>query len=284
MFSYLDTIKKLVNESTYQRGLKYYLEGKVVNFENLILDFWRKYKVVGSGEYLVKIPILHLALNSKKFAQSSQALEQIINCTCPYFCDYNKTCKHIVATCASLENEFGLNLKKTKNQIEHKIETKNLKSNIFEAIFEAEKDKQIKQFQYNWEDYLTSSKGNYNQYFPFLEEFVRATTKAPEEYEDFLEDWKLEIIKELRDYEKEKKIIQIIPVSILVGKELWWNFWQKLLLEKNFSSQSWLKLNESLWKIYISKAVVEVSQQILKFLKNLNQEQKKYLFDNKIQV
>lgn len=279
MLSYLDTVKTLVNESTYQRGLKYYLEGKVVSFADLNLDFWREYKVVGSEEYIVKIPILHLTLNSKKFSLAPKVIEEMASCTCPYFCDYNKICKHIVAVLASLEQEFGLSFKQTKNQTEKIIQNKNLKANIFEAIFEAEKDKQIKHFQYNWEDYLTGSKSNYNQYFAFFEEFVRATVKAPDEYRDFLQDLQTEILKDLKDYDKEKKIIQIIPASLLVGKKLWWTFWKKILQQKNFSSQSWLNLNENLWKIYISKAVSEISIEVLQFLKNLNSEQKSYLFE-----
>jgi hypothetical protein len=280
MFSYLEVVKNLVNESTYQRGLKYYLEGKTSKKMDLELDFWREYQVIGNSEYLIKIPILHLALDSSKFAKASIALEQIVTCNCGYFCDYNKICKHIVAVCASLEDEFGLNLKKIKTQIKTQRETKYQRNNIFKDIFEAEKDKQIRHFQYNWQDYLTSSRNNPSKHFSFLEEFVRNVSKSPEEYQEFLESWQKDLFEDLRDYEKEKKIVQIIPLSILVGKKTWWDFWRKLLIEESFGEESWINLNQSFWKIYFSQTNSDISQSILNFLKNLKKSQKEVLFKN----
>ncbi|MFM6249908.1 MAG: hypothetical protein ACKPEQ_12295, partial [Dolichospermum sp.] len=75
MLSYLKSVQKLIHPSIYQRGIKLYLDGSIVGFEELTLDYWRIYKVIGTDEYLIKIPLLHLALDRQKFDQSSQALE-----------------------------------------------------------------------------------------------------------------------------------------------------------------------------------------------------------------
>ena len=47
MISYLEAIKPLVNPEIYNRGLKLYLEGRVLGYSELLLDYWRRYQVQG---------------------------------------------------------------------------------------------------------------------------------------------------------------------------------------------------------------------------------------------
>ena len=133
MFSYLDAAQKLVSREIYGRGIKYYLEGKVLKFDELVLDFWRLYQVSENHENaIIKLPLLHLALNQSKYEQADKALTEVCSCTCSYYQEYGP-CKHIVAVCASIEQEFGLNKKPVVQNQNTEKKVDSLLQNIFEA-------------------------------------------------------------------------------------------------------------------------------------------------------
>ena len=134
MLSYLETVQKIAQTDVYNRGLKYYLDGKVLSHQDLVLDLWRKYKVSSNRIYEVQIPLLHLALSPKKFDKADLALLESVSCECGYFQEFG-ICKHIVAVCGSLENEFNINLKKNKRR-----QTESLASNVFDSILEVKRN------------------------------------------------------------------------------------------------------------------------------------------------
>ena len=105
MVSYLDSVRKLVDKSIYGRGLKTFLEGGVISFTDLTIDSWRKYQVKDTNTEVVVIPLLHLVLSIQKWEQAENALKESAFCSCLYFKEFG-TCKHIVAVCASIEQEF----------------------------------------------------------------------------------------------------------------------------------------------------------------------------------
>ena len=218
MLSYLATVQKLVHPSIYQRGIKLYLSGAVVGNEDLTLDYWRIYKVIGSDEYLVKIPLLHLALDRTKFKHSSQALEEVVSCTCPYFMEHG-ICKHIVGVCASLDKEFDTKLQAAKTKL-----NRHHSDQILDQIFEAEKTRNIREFQEELDFYLQSSQSTNYQWF---EDFVVAVNQEPKVYQSTLNNFHKIIDQNLQDYDQEKKVIPLITKSLLFGEILWWQFWQK---------------------------------------------------------
>jgi hypothetical protein len=80
MISYLEAIKPLVNPEIYNRGLKLYLEGRVLGYSELLLDYWRRYQVQGKHQvYTVDIPLIHLALDKSKHSQAGEALQQVVS-------------------------------------------------------------------------------------------------------------------------------------------------------------------------------------------------------------
>src|SRR6476469_3860675 len=108
MLSYLDTAKQVVDEAVYARGIRLYLEGRVGRHQDMLLDFWREYGMnEDHNRYVVRLPLLHLALNSSKWDRASQVLKEHASCECAYYQEYG-LCKHVVAVCASLEKEFGI--------------------------------------------------------------------------------------------------------------------------------------------------------------------------------
>ena len=108
----LNTIRSLCTEATYQRGRKYFEEGRVESieaYEDSINAF-----VMGTHNYKVTIRLVGDLLST---------------CTCPY--DGFGYCKHIVATLLTfIENHEGIN--KRKNKEEDQINTILYKTDIEE--------------------------------------------------------------------------------------------------------------------------------------------------------
>jgi hypothetical protein len=279
VFSYLETVQSLVPATIYQRGIKYYMEGNVVGFENMILNYWREYKVVGSDVYLIKIPVLHLALDKQKFFQAAKALDEAVSCVCPYFLEYG-VCKHVVAVCAALDNEFNINLQKAKTKI-----LKKDSENVLDKIFEAEQTRNIREFEDNLELYLES---NRTPSFEWLERFTYSVNSDPQAYKTFLGGLHRLVEKCIRDYDKEKKIAIMIPRTLLFGHKIWWDFWQKHIQQVSFErkvdiwAEIWeqrsLDLSNQFGKdidLAVSEFDHELKQKILFKLQNKFQYNKK---------
>jgi len=263
VISYLETVKKLVDPGIYARGVRYFLEGSVVAFDEMTLDYWRLYRVVGNKEYFIKFPLLHLALNQKKFNLAAQAITEAVECSCDFYLEHG-VCKHIVAVCASLDQEFSLKLASTKTKI-----AKKESSNLLETIFEADKNKQIRQFETDFEQYLESSKSTN---FRWLEDFILAAIDSPIDYEEFLKHFKIIIHKYLIDFDKERKILKLIPKTLIYGKKIWWDFWYD-----NFSEINENKLYDlwtEIWEVKMLNMAGEFEDQIVQQLGQMSDQSK----------
>jgi hypothetical protein len=270
VFSYLDTIKEIVNPGVYQRGLKYYLDGKVTYGYDLVLDFWRVYEVSGSDYYKVKIPLLHLALNPKKYKLASQALEESVSCDCEYFLSWG-VCKHIVGVCAALEQEFSLSLKKTKQNFASNDQDSGIKQ-----IFAAQEEKQERLILQAFEEYLI--KPNYR----LLDNYLRMASDLVIEggSKEQLPGLHLAAQKALRKYEHEESLIPLIVQQIATQGKFWFEFWQKLWPEisRERQNQIWFDL----YMVYSYGVFNDLTEEIIANFKSLDLDTKKFLF-NQIQ-
>lgn len=84
----IDQIRELCTESSYDRGLEYFTQGRVTNLQR----FGNKITAIVSGtsDYRITIRV------DKKDIEAS--------CTCPY--DWGGCCKHIVATLLALSEDY----------------------------------------------------------------------------------------------------------------------------------------------------------------------------------
>ncbi len=99
----LDEIRELCTESSYERGLEYFHQGRVIDLE----QFGKKIRatVAGTSDYKVAIRA------DKEDIEAS--------CTCPY--NWGGYCKHIVATLIALSTNYH-KVKRDGEKKEQKIE------------------------------------------------------------------------------------------------------------------------------------------------------------------
>lgn len=271
MFSYIRVIESLVDPGVYTRGIKYYLEGRVVSKKDLTLDYWRLYEVVGNQSYFVKIPLLHLALSRDKFDHAEIALMETVSCDCPYFLEHG-VCKHIVAVCASLEEEFfqpshHKNIKKNKTEDE-----------ILDNIFRVEEGRKQQSFIQNLEYCLEKDCSNEMitmRLSDFLEYFDRKRLSV----EGWLEVADSVIKDNLKQYEAEKRVVRIITNYYLfsIGGLPWWCFWKEYLSYLSLKSQEnlWLKL----WKLLDLGLNSEIGEELRKEIKKLDTSNKRNILE-----
>jgi hypothetical protein len=270
MFSYLEVAQKLVSREIYGRGIKYYLEGKVLRYDELVLDFWRLYQVSENHEnVLVKIPLLHLALSQHKYDQADKALSEVTTCNCSYFQEYG-ACKHIVAVCASIEQEFGLN---KKPAVQNKNTEKKVDS-LLETIFEAETDKKTRRWLSQIEAYIYSSTPADPNWF---DEAIGEVANDNTTYLEFQNSFKDIILEALKTWEAELRVINLIKQSLYFGGKFWWRFWQPYLDRLEDSNK--LKLWVAIWKMYIVGVFKEFQEEFLMQLRQLSDVTKKDVLD-----
>jgi hypothetical protein len=260
MFSYLSSVKTLIEKPVYDRGMVAYLEGGLSSFTELTLDYWREYKYSGKDEYFIKIPLLHLALNSDKFSLASQVISELVTCTCPYFLEYG-ICKHIVAVCANLDKEFNPEHSLKKMKIENKHG-----DTLLDKIFEAEKTRQIREFTANLEMYLNSSK---TTDFKWLETFVIALNNQPNDYQATLKNFHDIVTRSLKDFDLEIKIIKILTKSLIFGNKIWWDFWKIHLPE--IHKNNLIKVWADIWEMRILDLLNDFKTEIDDYLADLDQ-------------
>jgi SWIM zinc finger len=236
MVSYLKSIKLVVNQGVYNRGIRLYLDGAVSKSTSMVLDNWRKYTVIGTMSYTVKIPLIHLTLDQNKFDKAGIAIEETATCECEYYYSYGP-CKHIVAVCASIDKEFDIETRIDLNteRADH--------SSVLDNIFEAEKVKKHRKWYEVIEMYLTREHLNYF----YLDEISKTLVDEPLDHDDFLLGLYKIVESVVGEYSKEKLLIKIILETILVGKKVWWDFWLPFLLRLDERNQT--RLFVGLWKI-----------------------------------
>jgi SWIM zinc finger len=270
MFSYLGAVQKLIGREIYGRGIKYYLEGRVTKFDDLALDFWRSYTVTENHEDVnIKIPLLHLALSQSRYPTADLALSQVVSCTCNYFQEYG-VCKHIVAVCASIEQEFGLN----KKLIVQNSDTGKKVDSLLETIFEAETDKKSRRWQSQIESYIYSSSSGDPHWF---DEAISEVSNNQDQYQEFLTGFRGIILEALKTWEAELRIINLIKQSLYFGGRFWWRFWQEFLDRLEDSNK--LKLWTSIWKMYIVGAFKDFQEEFLMELRRLEDSTKQDILE-----
>lgn len=216
MVSYLDSVRKLVDKSIYGRGLKTFLEGGVIGFSDLTIDSWRKYKVKDSNTEVVVIPLLHLVLSIQKWEQAENALQESAFCSCAYFKEFG-TCKHIVAVCASIEQEF-IQPKK------HKLQKQEIQSSL-DNLFEYNNNQEQREWLAKIYQYFERSRSNL---FPWISQIVRKTSDENLKFTEFWQGFEDICKQATQDFDQEKKLAQLIVDSMITGSVVWWKFWIKL--------------------------------------------------------
>ena len=265
-FSYLESVKPLVSGSVYNRGLRYFLDGEVAGWEEMTLDYWREYRVLGSNEYFIKIPILHLALSKNKFPVASKALHESVSCTCGFFQEHG-VCKHITAVCASLDQEFNLQTKNLKTKLGQKAEKE-----VLDSIFEVEVKRNIRKFEAAFDNYLVTSR-NFN--YHWLEEFVVAVNSDKVNYVQFLKEFAKQIEKLLGKWENELKIFNLIPKSLIYGNKVWWDFWKPTFQALEQSNR--LNLYLEIWELRSLNLTSDFTPEIDDLFRNLKDTEKKFI-------
>ncbi len=274
MFSYLDAVKKIVDESIYGRGVKSYLEGHILGFKDLILDYWRLYEVKGQDVYQIKIPLLHLALSRSKFESASQALSQNVICTCPYFAEFG-ICKHIVAVCASLEKEF--NASKGSSPVE-----KQEIDSVLDQMFAAETKKQEQRWLERFQKFLKRDVENYTtEWYKRVDFWVQVSleiSQQPNYYQNFTHSLQILADEQMRHWEGEKRLTNIFGESVNFGGGYWLNLWypyfDKLVIENQI--RVWIEIWAGFFQKY--SGVVSISKEFLSLLKVLPEEVKVGVF------
>jgi hypothetical protein len=211
MFSYLDCVKKLVQEAIFQRGISLYLQGEVSSWHKLLLPSWRKYQV---RDYEITIPLIHELTNSK----SPEVLEYFAKCTCPYFYEYG-ICKHIVAICSQLDAEFL-----PKLEIKQEVNI----SNFFDKLIETETQTNIRKFEFGIQKYLESpNKIGLDWVF----EFCNLTSREPQKYQKYLNQLENQLIKICHNYDNEILVAKLLPRLFFCGGKVWWEISQDLIAQ-----------------------------------------------------
>jgi len=229
VFSYLTLVQNIVDEGMYARGVRLYLDGKVMQPTDLTLDYWRLYEVIGQRENsLVKMPLLHFALSKKKESQAAAALEESVSCSCEYFAEYG-LCKHVVAVCAALEQEW--NPKDTQNK-DGEIDS------ILDSLFAVEQEKTVREVVVRLQNVLetgTITPLSMVQQLEPMAVWISAEFTSPNVfYKTPVTDIDFSLVKlqqiishYVGDYRKEKRIIRIIshPTLVEKGGISWLRFW-----------------------------------------------------------
>ncbi len=266
MFSYLEVVKKLVQPEIYNRGLKLYLEGGVLGYSDLLLDYWRKYQVQNKNNlYTVEIPLLHLALDKQKHPQASQALKEIVRCNSPYFLEFG-ICANIVAVCAALDQEFFPNQTKTSNSKNQS------KINIWDNILQAESTKKQREWLNALERCLYYGFSNSTEEYKTLKKyFVDLLANSDL---TFIQNIKSLIDPVVGNYLLEKNLLKIFidPYFLASGGIVWWKLMSSFFEQMDTDHQ--LTIQCELWKNKIANNVSSFEEQMREYFVKLPGSQK----------
>jgi SWIM zinc finger len=266
MFSYLTSVQQLVSTEIFKRGVRYYLDGNVVSFDKMMLENWRKYKMNEGDGVSVKIPVLHLLLGRNKLDKLMETIDETAFCDCPYFLSGGGICKHIIATCNHLDNEFlG-----SKNPIQM---DKLIQGSILNNIFKAESSRKVNEILGKFAEFFERSSTNLFWFEKIIFELHREKQLA----KDIMSELKTDFEKKLRIYEYEKKIFLLVNPSLRLGGKLWWDFWQSLLGQLSEPTQ--LKFYSELWGMRKAKLTIDYNQEINLFVRTLPEETKEKILE-----
>ena len=243
MFSYSNPLKEMVPDIIYARGQKIFLDGKVIAHTEMVLDYWREYRVKAtnrSDEYYIRIPVIHLALDRKKWDRVHEVYDDLVTCDCPYTTQYGGLCKHIVAVSLSLDNEFGFTKanSKARNNSSNATNAKTQIDNLLDQIMEAEDNKLENAWLQDFENLLENP--NWGSKHVLLSNITRENTKlsnnSEKVYLEFWDNLELMIDSQIKDFDKEKKVLQVAVETLVYDAEFWWKFWVKFIPKIDFQN------------------------------------------------
>jgi len=263
MFSYLKVVQDLVDQGVYARGVRAYLEGKVSKPVDKILDFWRDYQVYDRHTHNVTIPLFHLAVDRKKWGSVSEAFVETVKCDCEFFEEYG-ACKHIVAVCASIEDEF---VPKKAYQSEED-------EPVLDNIFLAQNQKDTRLWQSKIENYFEGS----TNIATFASTMATTINSDSDNYEALIEFLKIQANNALIDYHKEKKLIKLITFILGYGHLFWWNVFEEYFvkIDQKYIAQIVLEL----WEYHVAGVSKGYEDQLKAFLTNLGDPKKQEVIDS----
>lgn len=273
MFSYLDTAKSLVDSSVFGRGVRLYLEGKVSDPRELDLEFWREYEVYDRKTYTVRIPVLHLAMKRDKLNNAAANLADFATCECEFYQELG-VCKHIVAVCDSLEQEFGQKpvIPVTSDSVlESESEKAKPEVAILDRIFEVDVEKKSRRWESEFEHYLSQSGTKIPR---SIQNMVGVVTKDPHLYTDLLKFIKSYSTEATDEYGKEKNLIRFMIFTLGYNTEVWIEMWLTLLAK--LLEEHRRKFVLELWVIIKSTAAKKITKIFELYLKNLTEDAKSY--------
>ena len=244
----------------FQRGQRFFIDGKVAAKTNLLLPNWREYEIIDrKRSYFVRLPLIHELLNSEileNLEMSFLAISQVAFCECEYFAS-NLICSHLVAVCAEVDSESKNTLEnknihpknsslsnpnsannrensattKTGSQISQKVGDSLPKSDISTGIFtqiinwEVEKLETV--WLNNWHFYLNNSVGYQHRFWFKKAQFLKEVAANKEFSQHFLARISQDFGEICRDFYREKNLIQLAAETVLAGGKPWYDFWQK---------------------------------------------------------
>ena len=265
MLAYTDMLKARLDPAVYNRGLRLYLDGAVLRPRPLLLDHWRLYEVVEKYvNYEVRVPVLHLTLESRKFDQAYEALGEVARCTCEQF-ETDGFCRHLVAVFAHLDKEFNNAASPTRITA--------APSDLLDSIFTAQKVKTHRKWLATVEQLLTRDTGNYF----YLDQISKTIKDEPDEHRDFLDAFGKLLEPHIGYYAQEKRILRIALEAILIGKAPLYNFFRPYILRMDDSHR--LQFWVSLWRYYWMGACEGYRDNLLTHLRELDLEQKQSILE-----
>jgi hypothetical protein len=278
MISYLGIAQDLTDSSVYARGVRLYLEGKVGRPVELDLEYWREYEVYDRVTYTVRLPILHYALKQSALDNAPHALTEFVSCGCEYFAEMG-ICKHIVAVCASLEQEFNPHQDEYIGETEKSTKQEDSSSLILDRIFEVEVDKKTKRWQHEFEAYLSQSGSKIPRNLQLMIGIINKDAHLYGEMITFIKKYSQEATT---DYNKEKNLTRFILFTLHYNNPLWVEMWLGML--SSFDESNRRKIILELWIILKSGVKKEIRELFEIYLKNLSEEDKEYYIDQLKQI
>jgi len=271
-FSYLRIVQKVTEKYTYQRGLRFFLDGRVESGTKMILQNWQSFNVIGRKKvYTVKMPLLHLLLPVRDFQAGEKALEESVLCNCEYF-EINGVCKHIVAVCAHLDKKFGI--KKTK-----RIGNKSLINTFFEVEQKKKYKKWIEDFQYYIE--VQGLQDESDILSQTMESIVSEAFQDTTKYKEVLNKLGQIAQDSLVNYQKEKRIANLISNKrfLLLANNSWWKFWKPIFGQMEEKNK--LQILQKLWAIYINSPnqLSDLREDLIDINRKLDEKQKNKIIE-----
>jgi hypothetical protein len=258
MINYKNIIQTLAEDSTFNRGLRIYLEGGIISRRKCILQDWRNYKVhdlYKKATYEVKVPILHLTIdkNSQTETNLQSAINEFVSCNCEYHQEEKAICKHIVAVFADLSNEFN----------QSRVNSQHNFDGIFNQIQESNNQKEYQQFYFSLESLLDNF--NWSHKFSFLaklNESLRINNLTIEQIKN-LKSFYLEKINEfLEKWENEKEFSKYFYLFLSQNQD----FWFEILIEVFPKLELKTKV-EIIGKLFKNKQDINLYSKFLEFLR-----------------